>query len=47
MAQEVMMVAAHNYNLRAARSHGMRTASVARAVRFHNPKTAAAVKHAG
>ena len=27
---EVMMVAAHNYDLRAARSHGMRTAFVAR-----------------
>ena len=28
--QEVMLVAAHNYDLRAARSHGMRTAFVAR-----------------
>jgi 2-haloacid dehalogenase len=28
--EEIMMVAAHNYDLRAARSHGMRTAFVPR-----------------
>jgi len=32
--QEVMMVAAHNYDLRAARSHGMRTAFVARPAEY-------------
>ena len=31
---EVMMVAAHNYDLRAARSHGMRTAFVARPTEY-------------
>jgi 2-haloacid dehalogenase len=31
---EVMMVAAHNYDLRAARSHGMRTAFVARPIEY-------------
>jgi 2-haloacid dehalogenase len=31
---EVMMVAAHNYDLRAARSHGMRTAFVARPAEY-------------
>ncbi|MGE5523962.1 MAG: haloacid dehalogenase type II [Rhodospirillaceae bacterium] len=33
-ASEVMMVAAHNYDLRAARSHGMRTAFVARPTEY-------------
>jgi 2-haloacid dehalogenase len=32
--EEVMMVAAHNYDLRAARSHGMRTAFVARPTEY-------------
>lgn len=32
--QEIMMVAAHNYDLRAARSHGMRTAFVARPLEY-------------
>ncbi|UCF76652.1 MAG: haloacid dehalogenase type II [Betaproteobacteria bacterium] len=32
--QEVMMVAAHNYDLRHARSHGMRTAFVARPTEY-------------
>ena len=33
-AAEIMMVAAHNYDLRAARSHGMRTAFVARPLEY-------------
>lgn len=38
--QEVMMVAAHNYDLRAARSHGMRTAFVPRPTEYGpNQKT--------
>lgn len=32
--QQVMMVAAHNYDLRAARAHGMRTAFVARPTEY-------------
>jgi len=31
---EVMMVAAHNYDLRAARSHGMRTGFVPRPTEY-------------
>jgi 2-haloacid dehalogenase len=38
--RQVMMVAAHNYDLRAARSHGMRTAFVARPTEYGpNQKT--------
>ena len=34
LAEEVMMVAAHNYDLRAARSHGRRTACVPRPLEY-------------
>ncbi|MGH7825661.1 MAG: haloacid dehalogenase type II [Candidatus Binatia bacterium] len=34
MPEEIMMVAAHNYDLSAARSHGMRTAFVRRALEY-------------
>jgi 2-haloacid dehalogenase len=33
-AHEIMLVAAHNYDLRAARSHGMRTGFVLRATEY-------------
>ena len=45
--EETMMVAAHNYDLRAARSHGMRTAFVARPTEYGpNQKTDLAAEEA-
>lgn len=38
-AEEIMMVAAHNYDLKAARSHGMRTAFVPRSLEYGRGQT--------